>query len=275
MAIDWTDAFSIIRTMLAQWGLSALEGQVSTMLQDGDPQEIVVAKLRDSKEYKERFAANADRLAKGMAPLSEGEYIATEMSYRAVMRSYGLPEGFYDSQDDFRRFLAADVSPQEMQDRVVLAAERYQNADQDTKRQFTRFGLTPGEAVASILDPDAALPVLRQKLTAASIAAEAATAFRDDQHLSTERALDLAQKGVTEEQARRGFGELGARSERDKGLAALSGYTLDDKELEDEALLGRRSRTRERALAQEGARFKGGYVGQETGLVRGGTNQGL
>lgn len=269
MAIDWTDAFSIIRTMLAQWGLSSLEGHVTTMLQDGDPQEVVVAKLRDTKEYKERFAANADRLAKGLAPMSEGEYISTEMSYRDVMRSYGLPQGFYDSQDDFRKFLAADVSPQEVRDRVVLAAERYQGADEGTKRQFTRFGFTPGEAVASILDPDAALPVLRQKITAASLAAEAASAFGDDQRLSTERALELAQKGVTEEQARRGFGELGARAERDKGLAALAGYTLDDEELEDEALLGQRSRTRDRALAQEQARFRGGYVGQQTGLMGG------
>lgn len=269
MAIDWSDAFTIIRSMLAQWGLSSLEGQVQTMLQDGDPQEVVVAKLRDTKEYKERFAANQDRLAKGLSPMSEGEYIATEMSYREVMRSYGLPQGFYDSQDDFRKFLAADVSPQEMRDRVVLAAERYQNADEGTKRQFTRFGFTPGEAVASILDPQAALPVLRQKITAASIAAEAAASFGEDQRLTTERALELAQLGVTEEQARRGFGELGARSERDKGLAALSGYTLSDKELEDEALLGRRSRTRARALGQEEARFRGGYVGQETGLVRG------
>lgn len=269
MAVDWTDAFTIIKSMLAQWGLSSLEADVSTMLQDGDPQEIVVAKLRDTKAYKERFAANADRLSKGMSPLSEGEYIATEMSYREVMRSYGLPQGFYDSQDDFRRFLAADVSPQEMRDRVVLAAERYQNADEGTKRQFTRFGFSPGEAVASILDPEAALPVLRQKITAASIAAEAAASFGDDQRLTTERALELAQQGVTEEQARRGFGELGARQERDQGLAALAGYTLSDKELEDEALLGRRSRVRDRSLAQEQASFRGGYVGQETGLMKG------
>lgn len=269
MAVDWSDAFTIIRSMLAQWGLSTLEGKVTSMLQDGDPQEIVVAKLRDTKEYKERFAANEDRRTKGLSPMSEGEYIATEQSYREVMRSYGLPSGFYDSQDDFRKFLAADVSPQEMRDRVVLAAERYQNADEGTKRQFTRFGFTPGEAVASILDPDAALPVLRQKITAASIAAEAAASFGDETRLTTDRALELAQQGVTEEQARRGFGELGARQERDKGLAALAGYTLSDKELEDEALLGRKSRTRARSLAQEDANFRGGYVGQETGLVRG------
>ncbi len=269
MAVDWTDAFSIIRTTLQQWNLSSLEGVVMNMLQDGDPEEVVVAKLRDTEEYKKRFAANADRLAKGMSALSEGEYIATEMSYREVMRSYGMPEGFYDSQEDFRKFLAADVSPTEMRDRVTLAAERYQNADEGTKRQFTRFGFTPGEAVASILDPDAALPVLRQKITAASLAAEAAAAFGDDNRLTTDRALELAQKGVTEEQARRGFGELQGRQERDKGLAALAGYTLDDKELEDEALLGKRSRTRDRSLNQEQASFRGGYVGQETGLMKG------
>ncbi len=269
MAVDWTDALTIIRTMLAQWNLSSLEGAVSTMLQDGDPEEIVVAKLRDTKEYKERFAANQDRLSKGISALSEAEYISTENSYREVMRSYGLPQGFYDSQDDFRKFLASDVSPQEMRDRVVLAAERYQNADEGTKRQFTRLGLSPGEAVSSILDPDAALPLLRQKITAASIAAEAAASFGNDQRLSTARAMELAQAGVTEEQARKGFGELGARSERDKGLAALAGYTLDDKELEDDALLGRRSRTRERALSQEQAAFRGGYVGTEQGLAKG------
>lgn len=266
---DYTDALTLIESQLREWGLEGLVGPVRSYLEGGDTPVIALSKLRETNEYKTRFKANELRRQKGLPVLSEAEYIGNESQYRQVMRSYGLPEGFYDAQDDFQAFLANDVSPQEMRDKVVLAAERYMMATPDQKDQFSRFGLTPGTAIATILDPQRAEPLVRQMLTAGSIAAEAARSFNERERLSTERANELAQLGVTQEQARRGFGELAGRQEGDLALARRAGFGVTERDLEDEAILGRRNVALDQARAQEEADFRGNYVGTETGLTRG------
>lgn len=268
MAIDFTDAFALLRSTLEQWGLSSLEQDVRGYLETGDSVDVAIMKLRETETYKRRFKANQDRIAKGIAPLSEAEYISTENTYRQLMRSYGLPEGFYDSQDDFQRFLANDVSPQELRDKVVLAAERYINAPTDVKDQFIRFGMTPSEAIATILDPQVAEPLIRQRVTAIGLAAEAARAFGERERLGIDRAMELAQIGVTEGEARKAFGDLAGRQENDLNLARRQGQDVNTRDLEDEALLGKRNVGLDRARVQEQADFRGSYVGTETGFER-------
>jgi len=265
---DYSDAFTFIKTQLEDWGLGILAHDVEGYLKGGDTPTVAMAKLRDTQSYKTRFKANELRRQKGMAVLSEAEYISNEMQYRNVMRSYGLPEGFYDAQDDFINFLANDVSPQEMRDRVVLAAERYIFAPPEDKEQFTRFGLTPGQAIATILDPQRAEPLIRQTVTAASLAAEAARAFSDRERLSTDRAMELSKLGVTEAEARRGFGELAGREETDLAIARRQGRNVGREDLENEALLGRRNVQLDQARAQEQADFRSSYVGTQGGLTR-------
>lgn len=268
MAIDFSDAIAFLRSTLNSWGLGALESNVKGYLEGGDSVDVAIMKLRETEPYKQRFKANQQRIAKGIAPLSEAEYVATENTYRQLMRSYGLPEGFYDQQEDFTNFLANDVSPQEMRDKVTLAAERYINAPQETKDQFIRFGMTPSMAIATILDPQKAEPLIRQQITAIGLAAEAARAFSDRERLSTDRATELAKMGVTEDEARRGFGALAAREETDLRLARMAGQTVTREDLEDEALLGQRSVALDRARAQGEADFRGSYVGTQNGLTR-------
>lgn len=45
------------------------------------------------------------------------------------MRAAGLPEGFWDSQGDFKTFIENDVDPTEMQERVNVAARYVANTD--------------------------------------------------------------------------------------------------------------------------------------------------
>jgi hypothetical protein len=268
MAIDFTGAAALIRTTLQQWGLEALESHVMGYIQAGDTADVAVMKLRETNEYKTRFRANESRRLAGLAPLSEAEYISTEVSYRQVMRSYGLPEGFYDSYDDFANFIEHDVSPQEMRDRVVLASERYIFAPEEDKQQFSRFGLTPSQAIATILDPLRAEPLIRQTVTAAALAAEAARAFGNPEKLTTDRAMELSKLGVTETDARRGFGQLQATQENDLLLGRMAGEDVSVKATEDEALLGYRSTSLDRARNQAREDFRGSYTATETGLGR-------
>jgi hypothetical protein len=266
---DYTDALTLIKSQLRDWGLDALSGDIEGYLVGGDSPTVAMAKLRDTQAYKTRFKANELRKQKGLAALSEAEILGNEMQYRQVMRSYGLPEGFYDSYEDFTNFLANDVSPQEMRDRVTLAAERFIFAPQEDKDQFTRFGLTPGQAIATILDPDRAEPLIRQTVTAIGLAAEAARAFGDSERLSTDRAMELSKLGVTQDEARTGFGRLAGSQASDMALSRRQGFGVTETDLEDEAILGRRNTQLDLARAQETADFRGSYVGTSTGFSRG------
>lgn len=263
-------ATAVIRGFLQRWKLESLEPAIRGMLVKGDGEDVVMMKLRETPEYKRRFKANADRIAKGLAPLTEAEYISNEDSYREAMQRYGLPQGFYDSDDDFTKFIANGVSPQTVLDRVVIAAERYVHADDQTKDQLLRVFGTPSGVIAGILDPDRALPLVRQQVTAASISAEAARNFGNREELSVSRAMELAKLGVTQEEARKGFGELGARQEREQALARMAGTELTNEQLQNEVLLGDQSakKQRERVLGQERSRFQQSWASQETGLTR-------
>lgn len=265
---DYTDALTLLKSQLKEWGLESLAADVEGFLVGGDTPVVAMSKLRETTAYKTRFKANELRRQKGLPALSEAEILGNEMQMRQVMRSYGLPEGFYDSYEDFTNFIANDVSPQEVRDRVTMAAERYLFAPQEDKDQFSRFGLSPGQAIATILDPDRAEPLIRQTVTAIGLAAEAARAFGDSERLGTDRARELAQLGVTPEDARRGFGQLAGSQEGDLALSRRQGFGVSERDLEDEAILGRRNRGLDQARAQEVADFRGSYVGTDTGLTR-------
>src|SRR5688572_31494696 len=101
---DYTDALTLIQSQLRDWGLESLSPAIEGYLTGGDSPTVALAKLRETNEYKTRFKANELRRAKGLAALSEAEILGNEMQYRQVMRSYGLPEGFYDSYEDFQNF---------------------------------------------------------------------------------------------------------------------------------------------------------------------------
>jgi hypothetical protein len=66
-------AFDLLRAQLAQWGIGQLATDVQGYLTGGLDANQALLKLRETDAYKARFAGNALRLAKGLAPLSEGE----------------------------------------------------------------------------------------------------------------------------------------------------------------------------------------------------------
>jgi len=261
-------ALALLNDMLRQWGLESLSGSVLQMLTDGDPPELVPLKLQETAEYKQRFKANDARRRAGMAVLSPAEYVANEGQYRDRLRQAGMPAGFYDSRDDFHQWLEKDVSPTELGDRISVAASTFVNAPVEYRDQwYNLYGLGAGHAIAAILDPDRAMPLLERQARSVSIAGESTRAFRDGSQMGVERAEQLAAAGVDAQDARKGFTEVASRATNDQFLGRLAGTDLSRENLEDEVLLDDElvKAQRRKVLDAEDARFRQNYLGTQAG----------
>jgi hypothetical protein len=226
------DARNTIKAVLSTYGLESLAdvlwNNYTSGLVDINNEQALVYSIRDTDQYKTRFSANAARMKKGLAELSPGEYIGLEDFYRQTMQSNGLPPGFYDQTDDFSKLIEGDVSPSELQDRIQQGYAVVAQSDPEVKRQMqTLYGVTEGQLAAYFIDPERTAPLLKQQARAAQIAARASE--QGGIQLTGTYAENLAARGITEQQARAGFAEVGALGELRQtfaGETALSGEQL-------------------------------------------------
>src|SRR5262245_12020315 len=110
-------AFAILRETLDRYGLGSLADVIWNWRKEGRPDEQIRLDLRQTPEYQARFPALTDLRNKGRA-ISEDQYIDLERTYTQSLRAAGLPQGFYDSPDDFANLIRNEVSPAEFNDRV-------------------------------------------------------------------------------------------------------------------------------------------------------------
>lgn len=265
---EQTSAQGIIRDYLRQWGLEALMPDLNRLIREGLGAEAITLQLRETSAYKERFAANARREAAGLPVLSPAEYLAAEDAYRQVMRTYGLPASFYDQASDFHEFLAKDVAPEEVNARASAAQQTWLTTDQamrDTWRSF--YGLTDGAAIASILDPDRALPIVQRMVTAAQLGA---TAARNGLAADRGRFESYADRGISADEAADGFAQIGQTLSTDQAIARRFGQTFTQAEAEAARITGTASAQRkQRELAQsEQALFDGRAAADSRSLSR-------
>jgi uncharacterized protein (DUF1778 family) len=224
------NARDTISETLATYGLSDLADYTYTEIiaKDVTDPAAIIFKLRDQPAYQKRFGANAARLKAGLPELSPAEYIDLEDMYKTVIRSNGLPSGFYDSEDDTRKLLEGSVSPSEFQRRIQDGYNAVANADPEVKRQFKElYGVTDSELAAYFLDPAKGETILTTRARAAQIAARGAE--QGGIQLTGQFAENLAARGITEQQARAGFAEVGALGELRQtfaGETALSSEQL-------------------------------------------------
>jgi hypothetical protein len=243
----YNDAFEMLKSKLAEWGIDDLDDATINILVQGYSPDVAQLALQDTPQYKKRFAANEQRLKAGLPVLSPAEYVQTERAYISTLREYGLPEGFYDQREDFQKWLAADVSPDEMRQRATVARQAYIDASPEVKDQWqSLYGLTPGDAVAAFLDEKTAVNLLSKRAQATSIAAEAERAFKGNYQIDVGRAEELANEGVTQQTAQQGFNDVASRLGRDQFLGRLAGVDFTRTEAENEVLLNDTSAKAER-----------------------------
>jgi len=252
------NAFSSLSSLFAQYGLETLVPKIQELIVGGAGEATITLALQASDEYKKRFKANDIRVSKGLAALNPAEYISLEGTYRQVLGAYGLNQ--FNTNDYVSQFIANDVSPTELTNRVVTAVQRVQNADpviQATLKDY--YGIGSTDLVAYVLDPENQMANIQKQVTASEIGAAA-----KNQGLQANRSTSeqLAAQGITQDQARQGYSTIGDILPTAEKLSsiygtALPGYNQTTAEQEVFNQSAEAKRTRQKLAATETGTFSG------------------
>jgi hypothetical protein len=259
-------AYDILLSEFTRYGLASLVEPLKGFIISGaSPAELTI-QLQNSDAYKKRFAANADRISKGLSALSPAEYVAVEDQYQNIMRNYGLPESYYakdtmGTQVGFQTLLANDVSATELEERVLTAQDRVLKAAPQVSQALKAFypDITNGDILAYTLDPTKGLDAIKRKVTAAEIGGAAI-----GQGLTTgvARAEELAAAGVTKAQAQEGYQTIAEVAPRGEMLSDIYkqspyGQTQAEQEVFNLAGSAEAARQRKKLTSLETAAFSG------------------
>jgi hypothetical protein len=259
-------AYDLLYSQFKQYGLETLVEPLKGLITSGaSPAEFTI-KLRDTDAYKKRFAANQARIQKGLAAISEAEYLGLEDQYQNIMRNYGLPESYYargemGTQEGFNKFIANDVSAPELEDRIMTAQNRVINANPEVLASLKAFypDINNGDILAYTLDPTKGLDSIKRKVTAAEIGGAATQAGLG---ITGTRAGELTAAGITKQQAQQGFQTVAEVAPRGGQLAEIykqNPYTQQTAETEVFGLGGsaEAARQRKKLTSLETAAFSG------------------
>jgi hypothetical protein len=241
--------------------LKDLESLIDDYIKQDYDADTISVLLPQTKPYQERFKGNIARATAGLSQLSPAEYIRAEEQYNEVLKRFNL--GSLSSRDTFASLISGQVSATELTDRVVNVYDRIRNADPalkaelDRVRELSAGQLSEADFAKALLTGDTGANELKRKISTAEISAEART-----RGLETTRAQQLEQLGVTREQARAGFEQIGLTQPRLTQLEEIYTKTTPDasglqEELEREQFQGMQSQRRRRLSEQEQTAFMG------------------
>ena len=259
-------AYDILLNEFNKYGLASLVEPLRGLITSGaSPAEFSLA-LQNTDAYKKRFAANADRIAKGLTALSPAEYIGLEDQYQNIMRNYGLPSSYWakdslGTQSGFNQLLSNDVSAAELTDRINTAQSRVLNANPEVMTALKQFypDITNGDILAYSLDPTKALSDIKNKVTAAEIGG---AALSQGLQTSLSGASALASYGITGQQAQQGYATIGQILPTGEKLSAIYGETpynqaQAEAEIFNTANSAQAAAKRKKLTALEQAQFSG------------------
>jgi hypothetical protein len=227
----------------------------------GVREEAIVEWISNTREYKERFAANAAREKAGLPKLDPATYLAEEQKYRAALRNY-VPEKFYDSYKDFQKFLAADIDATEVGQRAQLAYTLSQQTNPEYRKALKDFyGIGDKDITAYFLDPKKALPILQSRQAVAEIGGEA---IQSGLTIGRGYAEQLAAEGFTGANIQPGMVEAAEGKGVTSLLGQVSGTNILDRDLLDESLnrQGQGASKIRQLRSQQRARFGGSSAGE-------------
>jgi hypothetical protein len=268
-------AYDLLYQQFNDLGIGGLVPELKTLIDEGVSPSEFTLRLRQTEAYKRRFAGNAQRIAKGLRALSEAEYVGLEDQYQNVMRQYGLPDTYYTRgdmgrQEGFEKFIAGDVSPAELEDRISTAQKRVINANPEVTQALKQFypGISNGDILAYTLDPSKAIEDIKRKVTAAEIGGAALQAGLNTGQTPEQiaayaaRANELGAAGITKQQAQQGFQTVAQVAPRGGQLAEIykqDPYTQRTAETEIFSLGGsvEAARQRKKLTELETATFSG------------------
>lgn len=253
---------------LSRYGLESLASRLTQLITEYgvDMKETIKTQLRQTTEYKQRFAGNDARRAAGRQVLTESEYLYNERAYAETLKAYNMSD--LATPTNFADFIGKDVSPVELQQRFSMAVEKVQKADPALKRQLNQMypGISDTDLARSLLLGEEGSQYLKTRLGQAEILAEASTAGITLQSTAAE----LEAQGVTRKEAAAGLSKVSAQKTGYEEAARIYGDNVApdalQKELESENLLGQTSK-RTKSLASQARGAFSGQTGIQTGSL--------
>lgn len=270
-AAKYNERISIYSSMadrFNKYGLTGLANKIKELAIAGATEATITLQLQETPEYQQRFAANADRLKKGLSVLTPAEYVNVEDSYRQVLRAYGLKQ--FDNDAYVRQFIANDMSPTELSNRVVTAVQRVQNADPAIINQLKQYyGIGASDMVAYVLDPEQQFQKIERQIAASEIGVAAG---RQGLTAGVSVAEQLAAQGVSQAEAQKGYATIADILPTAEKLSDIYGTTLGEyrqAEGEQEVFnsLASAQRKRQKLTAREIAAFSGASGTNRTSLT--------
>jgi hypothetical protein len=190
-----------VSAAFTEFGLGSLIPAITRYAQQGYDGDAIAVLLRDTPEYKARFPAMSVLAQKGRA-ISEAAYVAYERNTSALERQYGLPQNML--MGNLTNLIGGEVSLEELNERVQLAASASINAPEVFKEQFRNF-YGVDALTAYFLDPSVATPLLQKQVATAEIGEAAA---RQNINIGLDTASQLQELGISREGAVSGFQQV-------------------------------------------------------------------
>lgn len=172
------------RSVLAQWGLDSqsLIDWANEKLKDGESVEKILFDMERRPEFDAAFPeikARRERAAATgiqLGPIGPGEILEYRTRGKQLMRSYGLPDIFYDENRNFFELIVNDVSLDELNSRLELSAKRVVQSPPEVRAAFEDMFGTEGDRALYLLfvDADQALPSLEEMVQTAEASGAAA-----------------------------------------------------------------------------------------------------
>jgi len=154
-------AKAFLRTLLTQYNMGSLAGQIEAMVQDSTNQDYLAEKVRQTSEYKARFKGLVALQARGNTDVrNEAEYLNLETDYRSAFNEAGLRDylGADGSQSEYDSIaeLVGDysVSVEEVRSRIGDAQRVVADTPQEVRNSLQKFyNIDATSLVEYALDP--------------------------------------------------------------------------------------------------------------------------
>ena len=156
-----TSARSYLKTLLTQYNMQSLAGQIEGLILQSTNQDFLAEKVRETNEYKARFKGLVALQSRGNTDVrNEAEYLNLETQYRSAFNQAGLrdylgadgSQGEYDSIAE----LVGDysVSVEEVKSRIGDAQRVVADTPQEVRDSLQRFyNIDATSLVEYALDP--------------------------------------------------------------------------------------------------------------------------
>lgn len=210
------DAFELLKDVFRTYNLEELVPVIEGYMRNDVGPEQARIMLKQEQAYKDRFAGNVKRAAKGLNVLPEETYLALENDYNETLNAYGIGDYFGPGitaaekkakQANMAEVIGNVVSPLEFKDRVALVVNRVKNADKETQDAFKQFyGVDDKTLIKYFLGSAEGKASLEEKVKTAEISG--ARAFYGLGQSTLANAADLARLNIDKAAAMEGYAKI-------------------------------------------------------------------